>query len=272
MAANPHVRNTNGHNGPAFFALHSVVTRRLKVLGKAALWSILLTIGGCSTISGVVDSIGDSITENKPEKSAVAVAEIPPEQRFQQSLRLLEQGNTEAARGELVEYLQQRPDDETASNILLQIDTPAADYFPADYRIVRLPSGGSLSTLAEHYLGDPYQFHALAKYNDITQPGKLEQDQAIKIPLTDHARGAFKPSGSGAASTSKVKIEGTASASQKAKADALHREALNEFRAQNLDNAIALWNKVLVIDPGYEQARLYRSQAIELKEKLTQIE
>ena len=268
MAAKPHVRNNNGHIRPACFALHNIVTRILKVLGTVTLWSLLLTAGGCSTISGVVDSIGSSKTESDPVEPEVAAAEIPAQERLQQALRLLEQGNTVVARRELVIYLQQQPDNEIASNLMLQIDTPTADYFPPDYKIVRLPSGGSLSTLAERYLGDPYQFHALAKYNEITQPGKLEQGQAIKIPLTDHARRAFKAAASRTASTSEVGI----SAPQKAQADALHREALNEFRAQNLDNAITLWDKVLLIDPGYEQARLYRSQAIGLKEKLTQIE
>lgn len=233
---------------------------------------MLLTAAGCSTISDVVDSMGGSKAESDPTEPAVAAVEIPPQERFQQGLRLLEQGNTVVARRELVIYLQQQPDNATARNLLQQIDTPAADYFPADYRVVHLPSGGSLSTLAERYLGDPYQFHALAKYNGIAQPGKLEQGQAIRIPLTAHARLEFEDSASGTASNSKVEPGGTASASQKVQTDALHRQALNEFRAQNLDNAIKLWDKVLLIDPGYEQARLYRSQAIELKEKLTQIE
>ena len=50
--------------------------------------------------------------------------------------------------------------------------------------------------------------------------------------------------------------------------DALHRQAINAYRAQDLDTAIAIWNQVLEADPSYEGARLYRSQALALKKRL----
>tara|TARA_R110002110_G_scaffold66978_1_gene182920 strand:+ start:1894 stop:2694 length:801 start_codon:yes stop_codon:yes gene_type:complete len=50
--------------------------------------------------------------------------------------------------------------------------------------------------------------------------------------------------------------------------EAMHREALNAYRAQDLTRAIELWDQVLAIDPGYENASLYRSQALELQKKL----
>jgi tetratricopeptide (TPR) repeat protein len=52
------------------------------------------------------------------------------------------------------------------------------------------------------------------------------------------------------------------------KVGVLHREALNAYRAQQLDKAIDLWDQALVLDPEFESARLYRSQAIELRQKL----
>ena len=51
-------------------------------------------------------------------------------------------------------------------------------------------------------------------------------------------------------------------------AERLHRDALNAYRAQDLEQAIALWNQVLAKDPDHESARLYRAQALELQKKL----
>ena len=51
-----------------------------------------------------------------------------------------------------------------------------------------------------------------------------------------------------------------------------HRKAMIFFRRQDLDAALGVWDtKVLAIDPTYEPALLYRSQAIELKERLQDI-
>lgn len=50
--------------------------------------------------------------------------------------------------------------------------------------------------------------------------------------------------------------------------DAVHRQAINAYRAQDLDTAISLWDKVLEADPSYEGARLYRAQALALKKRL----
>jgi hypothetical protein len=51
----------------------------------------------------------------------------------------------------------------------------------------------------------------------------------------------------------------------------LHRRALNAYRAQDLGGAIALWDRVLVLDPEHENARLYRAQALELQGKLRRL-
>lgn len=55
---------------------------------------------------------------------------------------------------------------------------------------------------------------------------------------------------------------------QKDITDKYHREASSAFRRQELDLAITKWNKVLEINPEHASAKLYRAQALELKEKL----
>jgi tetratricopeptide (TPR) repeat protein len=49
-----------------------------------------------------------------------------------------------------------------------------------------------------------------------------------------------------------------------------HQRAIVLYRNQQLDPAIALWDHVLAIDPGYEPATVYRARALELKQRLKQ--
>jgi tetratricopeptide (TPR) repeat protein len=49
-----------------------------------------------------------------------------------------------------------------------------------------------------------------------------------------------------------------------------HQRAIVLYRDQQLDPAIALWNRVLAIDPNYEPAVIYRTRALELKRRLKQ--
>ncbi|WP_407275643.1 LysM peptidoglycan-binding domain-containing protein [Halothiobacillus sp. DCM-1] len=51
-----------------------------------------------------------------------------------------------------------------------------------------------------------------------------------------------------------------------------HEAALVDFRQQNLDQAIALWDKALAIDPTYEPALGYRARALELQRRLNQLD
>jgi tetratricopeptide (TPR) repeat protein len=50
-----------------------------------------------------------------------------------------------------------------------------------------------------------------------------------------------------------------------------HEAALVAYRKQDLDNAIALWNKALAIEPNYEPALGYRARAQELQRRLNQM-
>ena len=55
-------------------------------------------------------------------------------------------------------------------------------------------------------------------------------------------------------------------------ADRRYKEGLVAFQRQDLDGAIAAWNKVLAIDPGYKDAQLNRAQALKLKENLKKLQ
>lgn len=230
---------------------------------------------------------------------------LTPQQRFREALLLLEAGKPVHARVELVAYLDKQPGSEVGHDLLKQIDTPAEDYFPGEYREVQLQAGESLSTMARDYLGNVYQFHALSKYNGIEKPRSVRIGETIRIPLTEFAQQAFATgissgeappasenqeapemggdapphvettAGPDDAATRPVSGQSLAGPAEEddhfPRLDTLYREALNAYRAQNLDKAIDLWGQVLAIDPEYENARLYQSQAIELRDKLTRI-
>lgn len=49
-----------------------------------------------------------------------------------------------------------------------------------------------------------------------------------------------------------------------------HQRAIVLYRDQQLDQAIALWNRVLAIQPDFEPATVYRARALELKQRLKQ--
>jgi hypothetical protein len=53
--------------------------------------------------------------------------------------------------------------------------------------------------------------------------------------------------------------------------DKYHREASSAYRRQELDVAIAKWDMVLEIDPNHTNAKVYRAQAIDLRERLKKL-
>ena len=137
------------------------------------------------------------------------------------------------------------------------------------------------------------KFYALARYNGIAEPQSLKTGQSVQIPLTAEAIAAFegKPPVPAAlpadeapdpveAPPEVVTAPPAAPAAPEppvpagpdpAQVEQLHRDALNAYRGQDLDRAIALWDEVLALDPTHENARLYRSQAVSLKQKLSDL-
>ena len=247
------------------------------IIGLSAL-VVILALHGCAAPGGGSTAHGADYT---PREGLTA------QQRFKNTIDLLEAGDPIAARSELVLYLDTQPGSKVGQDLLKQIDLPAFEYFPQEYRVVQLDSGQSLSNLSHHYLGSLYRFHALAKYNGIAKPRSLKAGQMVRIPLTAEAREVFaaenaavgKDAQEGIVTTPKSQLPATDASQPKpaptsgagheaVDVEQLHRGALKAYRAQDLDSAIALWDQVLAEDPSHENARLYRSQALELKKKL----
>ncbi len=109
-------------------------------------------------------------------------------QRLNKGIRNLENGNSDIAEVELEAYLKEVPNSSRAAKLLSQIQTDSSDYYPPEFFTVTLRSGQSLSTLAKRYLGSAWEFYALAKYNDIENPSRVNIGSQIKVPLTQLAK------------------------------------------------------------------------------------
>jgi len=150
-----------------------------------------LLLQSCATTdSGTQTTTGTSDIPSVVDEQFVATPGLAPRERFSKSLRMLENGKVEQAQVELEAYIAAVASSRSknARALLEQITTPIDEYFPADYFIISLGDGESLSTLAKKYLGDPLKFYALARYNSITAPSRVFVGQEVRIPLTELAR------------------------------------------------------------------------------------
>ncbi|MEO1082262.1 MAG: LysM domain-containing protein [Pseudomonadota bacterium] len=350
--------------------------------------AVVATLVACAPAPTVEETVPAPVAA-KP-RSYEPTPDLTPRQRLLRSFELLEEGDADQARVEVVAYLERVPNSSIAKDLLLQIDTDPNVFYPAAYREIRLQPGQSLSNVAKEYLGSAFDFYALARYNNIERPRRVVPGQIVRVPLTPEAiavfagtadaEGADSPmateagaealAGDGTASealdaglgealgeldsleggaageaiaseaaTEAAAITEEALASEEAPGavidtessemaseiapgidtelaseiateidvdmdaeleaeidsatsdienteletavaapdpqldlDALHREAINAYRSQDLDRAIGLWNRILAADPGYESALLYRSQAEALKERLKRLQ
>ncbi|WP_232850027.1 LysM peptidoglycan-binding domain-containing protein [Bowmanella yangjiangensis] len=149
---------------------------------------LFMTLMGCKATDKFFSDKSEQPQSNQPQVVVKAQPGLSPRERFSKALEHLEQGESAQARAELDAYLLNIPNSASAKELLRQIDSPAQRYFPPEYFEVILSSGESLSTLAGKYLNSPLKFYALAKYNQISSPSKVNIGQTIKIPLTPEAK------------------------------------------------------------------------------------
>ena len=169
----------------------SYVESKLKLSATFLVAGLILS--GCGASGGSSAGSTPSPEVNKANSSLntqsyTAELGLTPRQRFSKALENLENGEDGQALAELNAYLVAVPRSNSARNLIAQISTDSSEYFPSENFKVNLTSGVSLSTLANKYLGSPLKFYALAKYNNIANPSRVNIGQEIKIPLTQLAR------------------------------------------------------------------------------------
>jgi len=158
------------------------LVNKIAVISFVIFISVTL-ITGCQT-AGTKKGSSAAITDNKVYSAQLG---LTPRQRFSKALQYLEHGQVGQAAAELKAYLAVIPNSKRAKGLLEQTDMDPDVYFPKQNFSVKLTSGESLSTLAKKYLGSALKFYALAKYNNISNPSRVNIGQTIKIPLTQEA-------------------------------------------------------------------------------------
>lgn len=99
------------------------------------------------------------------------------------AIEYLQEGEEAKAKIELESAIRQEPDNMTAINLLVQINSTPEKFFKEKKSFsYKVESGESLSMIARKFLDDPLQFHILAKYNDIENPNDLQAGQIIRVP------------------------------------------------------------------------------------------
>jgi Tfp pilus assembly protein PilF len=198
---------------------------------------------------------------------------------LQHALDLLQIGDAKNADVALHTYLKDVPDSKAAAYLIAQIEKPLSDLFPTDSFTIKLSRNDSLSSLAKTYLGDSLAFYGLARYNDIPVPGKISEGQTIRIPRTAVSLQALARITAAAAAPPASAVPAVSTPSKSAKAaddsrklaDLYYERGLAAFQHQDLNTAIADWDKVLAIDPNHKDAQLSRAQAVRLKNNLAKL-
>jgi uncharacterized caspase-like protein/LysM repeat protein len=111
--------------------------------------------------------------------------QLHPEEYFRKAIVFLEEGQVDKARAALTLELERDPQNNKASDLLEQIDTPVEKLLETDHITYTIQPNDSLSLIAQRFLGDRLKFHLLAKLNGIEQPRHVYVGQRIKIPKTD---------------------------------------------------------------------------------------
>ena len=223
----------------------------------------------------------------------------------------LQMGRYTEGEKSLRRYLKQHPDDRLAQSLMRQLTVDPQQVLGPSSRSYAVQSRDSYSTLAARFLGDGNQFLILARYNNSSNPSMLRAGQVLRLPASARNAPAVAPplasdavvsGGSPAVQARRLQDQSLVLLGQGHRDDAVsrydqalsldptlkpansdaaglrtqvlnnyHERAIVLYRDQKLDQAIALWDHVLAIDPGYEAATVYRTRALELKHRLKQL-
>jgi tetratricopeptide (TPR) repeat protein len=98
------------------------------------------------------------------------------------AISALQVGKSVEARRLLMSATGQSRVDSRAISLLKQIDTSPSALFGEDYFEYTVNSGEFLSTISKRFLGDPLLFYALARYNGIENPSRINAGMNLRIP------------------------------------------------------------------------------------------
>ncbi len=147
---------------------------------------LLAPLAGCGTLGSSPDETAQD-RKRADQQQALLPPEpgLTPRERYRKSLALLEVGQANRAKSELLAYLAEEPGGRYGNrsrDLLQQIDGDPEEMLGKEYFLYEMQAGDSLSTVAKQYLGDPLKFYVLARYNDLENPSQMKVGQTIKVP------------------------------------------------------------------------------------------
>jgi tetratricopeptide (TPR) repeat protein len=253
----------------------AVFTSRFSSLILVSL--VISACGGTGTKTSQPERVLPAPSQSQVVSEApVIVAEVglSPRERLTKAINSLERGQSEIALVELEAYSQAVPNSSRAANLIRQINTAPEDYFPAEYFTVALKSGQSLSTLAKRYLGSAWEFYALAKYNGINNPSRVNIGTEIKVPLTQMASDvkqqeeqmtddSLADAGNEEASDAGDETEGSA---------LIAAEEVDEFVDESAELAVETEQEVIITEASLIEALVAANAAFNYAESISIVE
>lgn len=252
------------------------------------------------------DEHAAELSPHDADQAGEASASPAPLMDLKSIIRLIEAGQSDAALRALKTYLAKDPKNSVALSLQQQLTVNPLVYLGKPVARYTVQSGDTLGGIAAKFLGNPLKFVILGRYNQISRVKDLRVGQVLKLPVKLNADvlavaepdvapaiatepapiaadGASLPAApptptapvpeqnaAGALASPRVTLANLSPA-QRARVQKYHEAALVAYRKQDLDNAIALWNKALAIEPNYEPALGYRARAQELQRRLNQM-
>jgi tetratricopeptide (TPR) repeat protein len=123
--------------------------------------------------------------QSEPAPAPVVVTPAGRAQAQKLALRaadLLEEGKLDDAAAQLQQALAMDPANKIANSLQKQMSTDPVVALGAESFNYTVRPGDTLSRIAGRFLGDIYQFHILARYNDIAVPKQVHVGQVIRVP------------------------------------------------------------------------------------------
>jgi len=207
--------------------------------------ALALLLAACET----TDTVKPQLTVGAP---ATARPGLAPRERERRAVEMLNQGRPAEARTELAAALTQEPGAALALNLMRQIDTDPKVLLGEKSFSYTVRRGETFTGLADRFLGDPYLFYALARYNGVAVPAQSQVGGTLQIP-GEPKRAAAPAPRKPAAAAAAAPVTATAPvapARNPAQASQLRATALEHMSKGAIDNAITLLRKAAALDPG----------------------
>ncbi len=229
--------------------------------------------------------------EAVPVDEADGLADGPG--RLPRAIDHLQDGEHALAEELLVGLLEDHPDNRLAARLLSQLHEAPESFLGEEFMQVVVAPGDTLSGLAQRHAGDGMLFVALARLNAIDRPRLLRPGTVLRVPAVDQEpdesgentattaprqSGGESPDGGEPESlpdpieADRLEQEAGEVAAARDLVDRYHERALKAWRAQEVNEAVTYWERVLELDPDFEPAQVYLERARDVQQRLDELE